>query len=173
MVSSRDRSFVSVEMAWLGPSPEHRRLRFSFQINDVKDLDRVSPTPLFSAGGRRRRLSIEPPRRGQSGPFGLFRRTSRNPWGPKNWAQKPHRAAEGQPSLVGGDSIGARENTHPGAKIKGNFAPFRSPLQGPRPSGRRLSSGLAGACQRSSCDGAHFTHSPHRRARLPAPPARL
>jgi len=37
MVSSRDRRFVSVEMVWLGPSPGRRRLRFSFQINDVKD----------------------------------------------------------------------------------------------------------------------------------------
>src|SRR5215469_11777982 len=36
-MSSRDRKFVSVEMVWLGPSQGHRRLRFSFQINDVKD----------------------------------------------------------------------------------------------------------------------------------------
>ena len=33
----------------------HRRLRFSFQINDFKDQDRKNRTPLFSAGGRRRR----------------------------------------------------------------------------------------------------------------------
>ena len=38
-------------------SLEHRRLRFSFQINNVKDRDRVSPALLFSAGSRRRRLS--------------------------------------------------------------------------------------------------------------------
>jgi len=37
MVSSRDRRFVSVEIVWLGLSPGRRRLRFSFQINDVKD----------------------------------------------------------------------------------------------------------------------------------------
>ena len=37
VLSSRDRKFVSVEMAWLGPSQGHRRLRFSFQINNVKD----------------------------------------------------------------------------------------------------------------------------------------
>jgi hypothetical protein len=37
-MSSRDRILVSVYlMAWLRPSPGHRRLRFSFQINDVKD----------------------------------------------------------------------------------------------------------------------------------------
>ena len=29
--------FVSVEIVWLGQSPGHRRLRFSFQFNDVKD----------------------------------------------------------------------------------------------------------------------------------------
>ena len=39
MVSfKKDRSFVSVEIVWLGLSPRRRRLRFSFQINDVKDL---------------------------------------------------------------------------------------------------------------------------------------
>ena len=37
MVSSRDRSPVSVETVWLGLSPGRRRLRFSFQFNDVKD----------------------------------------------------------------------------------------------------------------------------------------
>jgi hypothetical protein len=37
VLSSRDRKFVSVEIVWLGQSPGHRRLRFSFQFNDVKD----------------------------------------------------------------------------------------------------------------------------------------
>jgi len=57
VLSSRDRRYVVVEMVWLGPSLERRRLRFSFQFNDVKDRNRISPAPLFSAGGRRRRLS--------------------------------------------------------------------------------------------------------------------
>ena len=57
VLSSRDRKFVSVEIVWLGQSPGHRRLRFSFQFNDVKDRDCLSAAPLFSAGGRRRRLS--------------------------------------------------------------------------------------------------------------------
>ena len=57
VLSSRDRRLVSVEIVWLGLSPERRRLRFSFQINNVKDRDRVSPALLFSAGSRRRRLS--------------------------------------------------------------------------------------------------------------------
>ena len=61
VLSSRDRRYVVVEMVWLGPSLERRRLRFSFQFNDVKDRDRISPGPLFSAGGRRRRLSTGRP----------------------------------------------------------------------------------------------------------------
>jgi hypothetical protein len=40
MVSSRDRSIVSVEMT-MRSSPGRRRLRFSFQINDVKDPNRL------------------------------------------------------------------------------------------------------------------------------------
>jgi len=53
MVSSRDRRFVSVEMVWLGPSPGRRRLRFSFQINDVKDPTGFRQTHCFApvAGG--------------------------------------------------------------------------------------------------------------------------
>src|SRR5689334_24422597 len=76
--------------------------------------------------------------------------------GLQNWAQKPHRAAEGQPSLVGGDSIGARENTHPEAKIKGNFAPVISPVWRVPPERERLSRGCVPRCQRPSCDGANL-----------------
>jgi hypothetical protein len=100
---------------------------FLFPNQRCQRPDRACPTPLFSAGGRRRRLSIEPLRRCQPGLFRPFRRTPDLPKKPRKLAQKPHRAAEGQPSLVGGDSIGARENTHPEMKIKGNFAPVRSP----------------------------------------------
>ncbi len=57
MVSSRDRKFVSVEMVALPdqvrprePSPGHRRLRFSFQFNDVKDrTDHETGPPMRSA----------------------------------------------------------------------------------------------------------------------------
>src|ERR1700750_345883 len=52
MVSSRDRVTVSVEYR-LALSAEHRRLRFSFQINDVKDPTGL-PAPPFSARWRRR-----------------------------------------------------------------------------------------------------------------------
>jgi hypothetical protein len=44
-MSSRDRILVSVFlMTWLASSPGHRRLRFSFQINDVKDQNGESQT---------------------------------------------------------------------------------------------------------------------------------
>lgn len=46
---------VSVDDNLEGLSPGHRRLRFSFQINDFKDPDRRFPAPPFSARGRRRR----------------------------------------------------------------------------------------------------------------------
>ena len=52
---------VNVEIRWLPLSLGRRRLRFSFQFNDVKDRDWLSPAPLFSAGGRRRRLSSDRP----------------------------------------------------------------------------------------------------------------
>src|SRR5437879_4834740 len=47
--------FVSVEIVWLGQSPGHRRLRFSFQFNDVKDPTDFRPphclAPVVGGGG--------------------------------------------------------------------------------------------------------------------------
>ena len=47
--------FVSVEIVWLGLSPGRRRLRFSFQINDVKDPTGFRQThclaPVVGGGG--------------------------------------------------------------------------------------------------------------------------
>ena len=47
--------FVSVEIVWLGQSPGHRRLRFSFQFNDVKDPTGSRPphclAPVVGGGG--------------------------------------------------------------------------------------------------------------------------
>ena len=55
VLSSRDRKFVSVETVWLGQSPGHRRLRFSFQFNDVKDPTGFRPphclAPVVGGGG--------------------------------------------------------------------------------------------------------------------------
>ena len=107
VLSSRDRKFVSVEIVWLGQSPGHRRLRFSFQFNNVKDRDWLSPAPLFSAGGRRRRLSSGRPLWCQSVLSDFFGR----PGFPGIWPQKSLGAAEGLPSCVRSDSTEARENS--------------------------------------------------------------
>lgn len=52
--SSRDRSPVSVEMVWLGPSPGRRRLRFSFQSTMSKTRPACRPhrvRPVAAGGG--------------------------------------------------------------------------------------------------------------------------
>lgn len=68
MVSSRDRKIVSVETVPRAGrarreelSPGHRRLRFSFQFNDVKDRTGPKDRPADALGGGGRRLSMEPP----------------------------------------------------------------------------------------------------------------
>ncbi len=56
VLSSRDRITVSVEDR-LALSAERRRLRFSFQINDVKDPNRLCrPHRLTPGGGEERRI---------------------------------------------------------------------------------------------------------------------
>jgi hypothetical protein len=50
MVSSRDRILSTSKTGWLNLSPERRRLRFSFQFNNVKDPNNLSrPTALRPA----------------------------------------------------------------------------------------------------------------------------
>src|SRR5579859_5714865 len=98
MVSSQETAeFVSVEIVWLGQSPGHRRLRFSFQFNDVKDPTGFRPphclAPVVGGGG----YLVA----GLLGVNRSFRTFPPNPEIPKdlqNLAQKSHRAAEGQPS---------------------------------------------------------------------------
>ena len=59
----QETAFVSVEMARLSPSPGRRRLRFSFQINDVKDPTGGYPAPpITPGGGEERRLYPRPNR---------------------------------------------------------------------------------------------------------------
>jgi hypothetical protein len=107
VLSSRDRKFVSVEIVWLGQSPGHRRLRFSFQFNDVKDRDCLSAAPLFSAGGRRRRLSSGRPLSCQSVLSDFLRPLVTQEFGRKN----RHGPPRGFPHGVRSDSTEARENT--------------------------------------------------------------
>ena len=143
MVSSQETAeFVSVETVWLRLSPGRRRLRFSFQINDVKDPTGL-PAPLFFAGGRRRRLSSGRPLSCQSILSVFFGR----PGHPGIWPIKSLGAAEGLPSCVRSDSTEARENTDPGEKIKGCFQRSTSISFRPRPGRRRLLSGRPRGCQ--------------------------
>jgi hypothetical protein len=115
MVSSQETAeFVSVEIVWLGQSPGHRRLRFSFQINDVKD-----PT------GFRRPHCLAPV--GGGGGYlvaGLFRVNRsfqtfpRHP-GSSGIRRKNHTGPpRGNPHTVGSDSIEARENSQFEEEIK-------------------------------------------------------
>jgi hypothetical protein len=137
VLSSRDRKFVSVEIVWLGQSPGHRRLRFSFQFNDVKD-----PT------GSRRPHCFAPVVGGGgyllAGLFGVNRSF-------QTFAPHPDRSGKrrknhtgpprGNPHTVGSDSIEARENIHSQEKSKGLVGPFQTPWDWPRPSGRRYLGG--------------------------------
>ena len=58
MVCLQETAFGQTsKMTWLGSSPGRRRLRFSFQINDVKDLNDTMPDPpITPGGGEERRL---------------------------------------------------------------------------------------------------------------------
>ena len=55
-LSSRDRNCQRRDGA-VTPSPGRRRLRFSFQINDVKDLTGSIPAPPITPGGARSGVS--------------------------------------------------------------------------------------------------------------------
>ena len=144
-MSSRDRKFVSVEIVWLGQSPGHRRLRFSFQFNDVKDPDWLSPAPLFSAGGRRRRLSSGRPLSCQSVLSDFFATALDT----RNLAAKIAAGRRGA-SLIVSVAIRLRLGKIPSSKLKSKWLvgrlPFASSLA-PVPSGRRLSSGRPDARQ--------------------------
>src|SRR5437879_7738801 len=87
VLSSRDRKLVSVEIVWLGQSPGHRRLRFSFQFNDVKDpIDFRRPHCLAPVSGGGGYLV--------AGLFGVnrsFWTFAPPPGSLRNTAQKPHR----------------------------------------------------------------------------------
>ena len=137
VLSSRDRRYVTVEMVWLGPSLERRRLRFSFQFNDVKDRDWLSPAPLFCAGGRRRRLSSGRPLWCQSILSDFFT----PPGSLRNLAQKSLRAAEGLPSQSVAIRLRLGNLAALGGKIKRPESPLNSVPQGLAPSEERLSSG--------------------------------
>jgi len=74
MVSSRDRSHSQRRDSVVSTIARTPPPAFLFPIQRCQRPDRLSPAPLFSAGGRRRRLSSCRPLWCQSGPFGLFGR---------------------------------------------------------------------------------------------------
>src|SRR3546814_16730594 len=116
MVSSQETAeFVSVEIVWLEQSPRHRRLRFSFQFNDVKD-----PT------GFRRPHYLSPVGGGGgylvAGLFGVnrsFRTFSPDPGNSGIWRKNRPGPPRGHPHTVGDDSIEARENSRIREENKG------------------------------------------------------
>ena len=123
-------------------SPGRRRLRFSFQINDVKDPNRLCRprrlAPGVGGGGylvasvfrvnRLFRAFFSPPEVPvlKSVPDGRGRIR----------AQKSLRAAEGLPSLVRSDSIEGSEAIHARRKNQGLFEPLAF-VAAPFPTGER------------------------------------
>ena len=71
----QETAFVSAEDSSKELSPEHRRLRFSFQFNDVKDRDQEYWPRRLAPGGGERRLSIDAPPECQPALSGFFRLT--------------------------------------------------------------------------------------------------
>ena len=140
-MSSRDRILVSVFlMVWLAPSPGHRRLRFSFQINDVKDLNGFCRTHRYA---RRRRggASLE----ARSGSVNRLMNSSRN----SGSGHKEHlRAARELPHQSAGESFEGAEDrpaTSGKQEVFTLLGSFRRPVALPNREGRHI----AGSC--SSC----------------------
>jgi hypothetical protein len=135
VLSSRDRKFVSVEIVWLGQSPGHRRLRFSFQFNDVKDpIDFRRPhclAPVSGGGGY-----LVAGLLGVNRSFRTFAPHPEIPEGlPENGAKTTPGRQRGNPRTVGSDSIEARENIHSQEKSKGINPASDPPETGPARAG--------------------------------------
>jgi hypothetical protein len=127
--------FVSVEIVWLGQSPGHRRLRFSFQFNDVKDPTGFRPphclAPVVGGGGY-----LVAGLLGVNRSFRTFASHPEIPGGlPENGAKTTPGRQRGNPRTVGSDSIEARENIHFREKSKGVIAPSKPPGTGPARAG--------------------------------------
>lgn len=144
MVSSRDRRIRQRRDSLVRTVARTPPPAFLFPIQRCQRPDRLPPTPLFSAGGRRRRLSSGRPLECQSVVSDFLAAPRELPELGAKTAPGPPR---GIPQKVRSDSIEARENIHPGPKIKGLFRPRPKSRLGPPPSGRRLSSGRPPGCQ--------------------------
>src|SRR5438477_11294142 len=91
-MSSRDRILVSVVlMVWLAPRPGHRRRRFSFQINDVKDLNGLRRTRRYARrqrGGASLDARPESVNRFANYSRSVWFRAQRSPWGRRGIAHQ-------------------------------------------------------------------------------------
>jgi hypothetical protein len=127
--------FVSVEIVWLGQSPGHRRLRFSFQFNDVKDPTGFRPphclAPVVGGGGY---LLAGLFRVNRS--FQTFPPHPENPEGTPEIGDKPHRAAGGA-TLLQSVAIRLRLGKIPisGRKARGLLPASEPPGIGPARAG--------------------------------------
>ena len=119
VLSSRDRITVSVEDR-LALSAERRRLRFSFQINDVKDPTGL-PAPPFYARWRRGAAYLV------AAVFSVNRLPKTLPtarWPGSFRAQKSPWAAEGLPSSVRNESVEAGETIRGHSKLQESLHSF-------------------------------------------------
>ena len=147
MVSSRDRSHSQRRDSVVSTIARTSPPAFLFPNQRCQRPDRLSPAPLFSAGGRRRRLSSCRPFRCQSVLSDFFADPG-FPRNSRNLAQKPLRGCQGKPLKLRSDSIELREDSRFLAKIKW-LSPARfSRRRDPAPRGRRLSSWRSPTCQR-------------------------
>ena len=141
VLSSRDRRFRQCRGYLVRVTARTPPPAFLFPIQRCQRPDRLSPTPLFIAGGRRRRLSSGRPLWCQS-VLSDFHAAARI--APENGAKTTPGRQRGNPRTVGSDSIEARENTHLRWKSKRLVGPRQTVRSWPRPSGRRyLGAGLA------------------------------
>ena len=126
---------------------------FLFPIQRCQRPDRVSPTPLFSAGGRRRRPSSGRPHRCQSVLSDI--RVA-----PRIAPEFGAKTAPGRRGATLIQSVAIRLRLGKisilGRKARGVFAPFQTASNWPRPSGRRLSTGRPPGCQSPSSNGSFF-----------------
>jgi hypothetical protein len=106
--------------------PEHRRLRFSFQINDVKDPSGF-PNPPFNARWRRGAAYLDAPKLLSTGSFEL---SVPSPVTRKSERKTRYGAAFGCPPPERCESIGAGEDRFGSGGSQGRFDPSF-----PRPEG--------------------------------------
>jgi hypothetical protein len=133
MVSSRDRRFVSVEGCLVRATARTPPPAFLFPIQRCQRPDRLSPTPLFCAGGRRRRLSSGRPRTCQSVPSDVPAATPNLRRSPGIWRKNHTGLRRGNPQK----SVSIRLRLGKIPIQRRNARGFSSPAGSPRTSPAR------------------------------------